>query len=372
MSWFNAKRQKDSKEASVRIYDQIGESWFGESTSAKGFTKAVDELGEDLERLNIYINSPGGNVYDGLAIYNYLKRHKAEVVVHVDGIAASIASIIAMAGDKIVMPENANMFIHNPWTFAGGDAASLRKTADELDAMRGSLLGIYMSRVNLEEQDVIDMMDSETLLTAEEAVAWGFATEMAEASQMAASMNPEEIMNRALANAGSEVKIANLEARVASLKELRDEMELKAELLGEELVEAQAKLLEYEDMMEGMYAPEPAMLAEDVIDLVMLAGAPEWLATQCISEGFGETDVADRIENYQAIFDACVAAGLKDAEAICREHLGNPAKLVSALLVEALAEAEEETKNRRVFGNEDKLVRIDYQQAYAQRRPKTH
>jgi ATP-dependent protease ClpP protease subunit len=111
--WYNIKSK--GRVGTIRIYEQIGNDWFGEGKTAKAFCDEVDGLG-DLETLNVHINSPGGNVFDGLAIYNFLRRRKAEVVVFIDGLAASIASIIAAAGDRVVMPENSNLFIHNPFT----------------------------------------------------------------------------------------------------------------------------------------------------------------------------------------------------------------------------------------------------------------
>src|SRR5690606_20024488 len=104
-----------------------------------------EKLGR-VETLNVFINSPGGSVFQGQAIYNILKRQKARVNVYIDGLAASIASVIAMAGDTIFMPKNAMMMVHNPWTFSIGNAQDLRKEADTLDKIRETLIEAYLSK----------------------------------------------------------------------------------------------------------------------------------------------------------------------------------------------------------------------------------
>jgi ATP-dependent Clp protease protease subunit len=118
-----------------------------------------------------------------------LKRHKAHVNVFFDGIAASIASLIAMAGDKVIMPANAMMMIHSPWTFAVGNAQDFRKLADDMDKIRDSMIVAYESRSALTTEEITEIMDAETWLSAEECLEYGFADEIAEAKQIAASMD---------------------------------------------------------------------------------------------------------------------------------------------------------------------------------------
>ncbi|MCK5219101.1 Clp protease ClpP, partial [bacterium] len=123
---------KAEKKVEILIYDQIGEDWFGDGVQAKKFAEELRDLG-DIETIELRINSPGGSVWDGNAIYNTLRGHKATVNVTIDGLAASIASVIAMSGDTITMPENALMMIHNPATIAFGEAEEMRKAANMLD-----------------------------------------------------------------------------------------------------------------------------------------------------------------------------------------------------------------------------------------------
>lgn len=172
------------KSADVFLYEEIGDGWMG-GISAKRFADELNALGK-LDTLNVYINSPGGSVFDGNAIFNTLKRNSARVVVSIDGLAASIASIIAMAGDEISMAANSMMMIHDPWTLVAGSAADLRATADMMDKVRETLLNTYADRTGFDSGKISDMMAAETWMTADEAIAMGFADKKTEELKMAA------------------------------------------------------------------------------------------------------------------------------------------------------------------------------------------
>jgi len=131
---------------------------------------------QDAEEITVRLNSPGGDVFDGLAIFNLLKEHPAKVTVKVDGYAASSASIIAMAGDEVVMGVGSQLMIHNPWTFALGESKDLRKTADTLDEIKGGLVDVYLTKVESDAETVSDWMDEEKWMGVEEAQELGFAT----------------------------------------------------------------------------------------------------------------------------------------------------------------------------------------------------
>lgn len=167
----------------IFLYDEIGDPWDG--TTAKGFAEDLKGLG-DLRVLNVFINSPGGFVFDGVAIYNQLKRHKARKVVQIDGIAASIASVIAMAGDEIAIAANGMMMIHDPWAFAMGTATEMRKMADSLDKVRDSILGTYVRRTGADEERIVAMMAEETWFDAEDALELGFADKITDEVAIAA------------------------------------------------------------------------------------------------------------------------------------------------------------------------------------------
>ena len=182
--WFSIKAAADSKSAEVFIFDTVGEDMWG-GVSAKSFAAELNAL-EGVTDLNVHINSPGGSVFDGVAIYNLLAKHPAAVHVHIEGMALSIASIIAMAGDIVTIAENAMFMIHNPWNIVVGDAAELRKTADMMDTVKGQMVTTYQHKTGLEAELLSDMMDAETWLTGDEAVAQGFADEVSAPMALAA------------------------------------------------------------------------------------------------------------------------------------------------------------------------------------------
>lgn len=140
MKWYDIKARANAagqKSAEVFIYGDIGESWWEDTTTAASFVGEITAL--DVDALTVRINSYGGSVSDGLAIYNALKRHKAHVTTAIDGVALSIASLIAMAGDDVEMAENAMMMIHAPWGGVMGNSAEMREYADVLDKMSAAM-----------------------------------------------------------------------------------------------------------------------------------------------------------------------------------------------------------------------------------------
>lgn len=183
----NKKDQPDVGE--LMLYGDISSaSWWGDEVTPQTFKKEMDALG-DISTMNIYINSGGGDVFAGQAIYSMLKRKKCAKNVYIDGLAASIASVIAMAGDKIVMPENAMMMVHKCWTITAGNADDLRKMADDMDKIDESIISTYVSKTGKSESEILDIMAAETWMTAKEAVEMGFADELEEEKQIAASIH---------------------------------------------------------------------------------------------------------------------------------------------------------------------------------------
>ncbi len=158
----------------ILLYGVIGDWWDG--LDAKTVVKDIDRLGE-VNELVVRINSPGGLVHEGMSIFNHLVEHDAGVTVKVDGLAASMASMIALAGDRIVMGTGSMMMIHNPWSFSWGDANDLRKTANVLEKIQGQCVGLYAEHTGLSPIEIAKMMADETWMTDEEAVELGFADE---------------------------------------------------------------------------------------------------------------------------------------------------------------------------------------------------
>ena len=160
-----------TKTGVMHLYDGIGPY---SGVSAQDFSRSLKSLG-DVDYIELHINSPGGSVFDGAAIYNMLIDHKALVDVRVDGLAASIASIIALAGDQITIAKNAMMMLHNPSAMAWGGASDMRKMAGVLDKVKETLITVYSDRMGLPEDEISKIMDEESWYTAKEAVDAGLA-----------------------------------------------------------------------------------------------------------------------------------------------------------------------------------------------------
>lgn len=186
---------KKSNVGTVDIYGEIvSEAWrFESEESAHHFKDVLEKLG-DVDEIIVNINSPGGDVFEGIAIYNILKRHKAKIIVNVDGLAASIASVIAMAGDVVRMPQNALLMIHNAMTFEFGNANDMRETADLLDKVTSTLMTSYLDKSDkLNEATLKLLLDAETWLTAEEAKHYDLIDEVITAKQLVACATDEQM-----------------------------------------------------------------------------------------------------------------------------------------------------------------------------------
>jgi ATP-dependent protease ClpP protease subunit len=172
--------EKQDNVASIDIFDVIGSDFFGEGFTAKRMSAALRSIGEDKDVV-VNINSPGGDMFESATIYNLLAQHKGNVTVNVLGLAASGASIIAMAGDTIKISKIGFFMIHNAWSIVMGNKDDLRKAADALDQFDKAMLTTYSSRASIDESKLIKMMDSETWIGADDAVQYGIADEIIEA-----------------------------------------------------------------------------------------------------------------------------------------------------------------------------------------------
>lgn len=160
-------------EAEVLIYGDIGGGWWDEGITAESITNEI--AGIDADIINVRINSGGGLVFEGLAIYQAFARHDAKIIMHVDSIAASIASVILMAGDEIRISEGANVMIHKPWSGVWGDADAMRKEAEILDQLQAGLINIYEARTDAKRADLESWVNAETWFLGQQAVDAGFA-----------------------------------------------------------------------------------------------------------------------------------------------------------------------------------------------------
>jgi ATP-dependent Clp protease protease subunit len=186
--WYEFRAQ--ARGAEIVMYDEIGA--FG--IPAKAFLDELRTLGPVAE-LTVRINSPGGSVFDGVAIHNALKRHGAVITVWIDGIAASIASMVAMAGDEVVMPENAMLMLHNPSGLVMGTAADMRGMAEALDKMKAGMVAAYREKSGRDDTEIEALMAAETWLSAQEAVDLGLADRVQQPVRMAAHFDLSRFRN---------------------------------------------------------------------------------------------------------------------------------------------------------------------------------
>ncbi len=192
MKWWEIKAAAKPKTGEVRVYGLItssGGGFFGsdDDVTPKAFADELKALGE-VSEIDIYINSPGGDPFAATAIYSMLKRHAATKTVYIDGIAASAASLIAMVGDKVIMPSNTLMMIHEPAAGMYGTAEEHDRAAESLRVIAKSMAATYREKSGLEEAEILAIMAAETWYTAEEAVEKGFADEIESEKAVAASL----------------------------------------------------------------------------------------------------------------------------------------------------------------------------------------
>lgn len=186
-SYFSLEKQKQT--ATITIYGDITSyPWFEGDVSSANLSRQLEAL-DDVNEINVYINSYGGEVAEGIAIYNALRRHKAKIRTICDGFACSIASVIFMAGDERVMNEASMLMIHNAWTFAEGNAAQLRKQAEDLEKITQLSVEAYKAHSSLTEDEIKALMDAETWVHPGEALEYGFATAVEKAEKANASQN---------------------------------------------------------------------------------------------------------------------------------------------------------------------------------------
>ncbi|HEX9810633.1 MAG TPA: head maturation protease, ClpP-related [Burkholderiales bacterium] len=184
---------KGKKKAQIYVYRRIGASFFEDGVSAEEFVKELEALGK-LDEINLRIDSLGGSPFVAATMYNALRRNGARVIADVDGLAASAASILYMAGDVRRMASNASVMVHNPMGDVGmAYATEFRAAADRLDKIRETMLDTYVRATGMKEKAIGDLMDAEAWMLPAEAVANGFAHEITEEMRMAACLEPELI-----------------------------------------------------------------------------------------------------------------------------------------------------------------------------------
>ena len=300
---FYALEKSDNGEATIHLYNEVGA--FG--AGSKEFLADLGKL--DGQHIHLRINSPGGSVVEGTAIYNALRRHKGGVTVHIDALAASMASVIAMSGSPVYIADNALLMIHNPWTVSMGESKDLRKEADLLDKLKSTLVNAYTRKTGMDQAQVAEMMDAETWLDAVEAVALGVADAIEEGVAAAATATPEMLRAR-----------FDKFAKASSSMNQTEVITYSAEV-----AEQAAEVITATVVSESAPAEQPAVEpAPEVVAEVPAAEAPavepvvEAPVAPAVEEPQARLAAADSIlAKYNALVlerDAAVA-GLKDASA---------------------------------------------------------
>ena len=197
--FFTMKASADDKSADVFIYGEITKyAWeeYGEVSSIT-FKNELDGLG-DVETINLYINSPGGSVIEAMAIIAMLDRHPADIISHIDGIAASCASVVPMISKRVIMPSNSLMMIHHAMNGAWGNAKQLRKAADDVERISQAMCQHYLDRAGdkMSAEKLNEMLEEDTWLTAEQCLEYGLCDEITEANQAVAYAFDEKWANQ--------------------------------------------------------------------------------------------------------------------------------------------------------------------------------
>jgi len=254
--WFKIENKSDRAE--IWIYEEIGEDWFtGGGITAKNFQKEL--AGIKAGQIDLHINSPGGLVFDGITIYNLLKQHPANVTTYIDGLAASIASVIALAGDKVVMAENALFMVHQPFGMVAGNATDMRDFADKLDKVGGAISQTYLSKTGKTDEEIKTLLDAETWMTADEALEMGFIDEISGEVDMAACARFVPAMQKA--------KFQHIPKGIAAKKDRPTAKDAEKALRDAGYSRKQAKEIlakGYSDDLRDADEPEPAPVLRDV------------------------------------------------------------------------------------------------------------
>ena len=251
LNMWNLTKNKDNS-ADLILYGDIGDSWL-DDVSSKNIANELKNL--DVSTINLRINSGGGDVFTAIAISNLLKNHKANIIAHIDGLAASAATIITSACDKVIMPKNALFMIHNPWTVVGGEAKDMIKTAEQLDKVKNSIINTYKSKTNLEIEEISKLMDEETWLDPYEAKEKGFIDEISDEE------NIEVIENKLIVNSialdfskfknsyNKKLKIKNEEEKIVNKEEFKNNYpELYEEIKNEGILQERTRIKEIDEL----------------------------------------------------------------------------------------------------------------------------
>lgn len=313
--------------AVLDIFDEIGGSWWG--VNANEFIASVDAVPGN--QITVRINSPGGDVFAALAMYNILRASGKEITTEVVGVAASCASLIFLSGDKRLMPKNTMLMVHNPWTFTGGNAAELREMADTLDKVGNSVASSYQARTGMDAEALKAMLAKDTWLTADEALASGFAT---------------EVTGDVLVSASFDMARADLPANVRAIyqqAQTQTPEQLQAKAAADAATKAQAETDRIAAEAQALKDAQDPIVATAVHELAIKAGLTDYAGFFAISCDSVLTAQA-RIKTAGEIVALCTYAEQPEAAAPAIRANQSVADL-RATLIQKMAEADVHTSS---------------------------
>ena len=327
--WYEINNSVDVTD--VYLFNDIGT--FG--VSAQSFVEEIKEY--EGKELAIHINSLGGEVFDGMAIYSIIQRRKAKTTVYIEGIAASIASVIALAADEVIMSENSLLMIHNAWGGTQGDASEMRKQADVLDKITNEIAEIYVKKTNLPYDEIIRLMSEETWLTAEEAVAMGFVDSISEPIKVAAKYDVSKFKNITMEKVEKTLSINNkkkikmteelkswfnskvddiiAKVKTSDVEQSIESVDVNIALADNE--EIKNKLSEFEATVSELnnsitdLEGEKETLTEEVGRLTALIAKADAVGTKVVTDGDPAVITKEEVLDSNAVFMNTIADSLK-------------------------------------------------------------
>ena len=328
-NWYSIKAESSNEVADIYIFDEIG----AYGITAQGFIEEIKAY-KDVP-INLHINCIGGDVFEGMAIYNVIRKRTAKTTIYIEGIAASMGSVIALAGDEVIMAENSLFMIHNAWGGAMGEASEMRKTAALLEKISGEIADIYIKKTRLPYDKVQEMMDEETWLSADEAFNLGFVDSISDAIKVAAkydvskfkNITDKEIQNKLSVNLKSKkmteelkswfnAKVEEIIAKVKSSNKSETEdvkevevMMVDNEEVSEKLSTFEAKVTELNNQTADLEG-EKETLTEEIVRLNALLSKADAKGTEISTDG-DPAVIDNKVENKEEKFFSALAAKLK-------------------------------------------------------------
>jgi len=328
-NWYNIKAESSKEVADIYIFDEIG----AYGVTAQGFIEEIKAFKN--APINLHLNCVGGDVFEGMAIYNVLRKRTAKTTIYIEGIAASMGSVIALAGDEVIMAENSLFMIHNAWGGAMGEASEMRKTAALLEKISGEIADIYIKKTRLPYDKVQEMMDEETWLSAEEAFNLGFVDSISDAIKVAAkydvskfkNITDKEIQNKLSVNLKSKnmtedlknwfnAKVEEIITRVKSSSESETEDVKEVEVMmvddkevSEKLSSFEAKVTELDSFVAELNG-EKETLTQEVERLNALISKADEKGTEISTDG-DPSVIENKVEDKEQKFFSALAAKLK-------------------------------------------------------------